>query len=73
VQGNFEQTWGGRSHNPSSHDLWPHQEKQGIHERCGGRYRDCTPLLVGSEWWVELITEKSPAHGLKKMSPFATR
>jgi hypothetical protein len=21
VQGNFEQTWGGRSHNPSSHDL----------------------------------------------------
>jgi hypothetical protein len=39
---------GGRSHNPSSHDLWPHQENQGRHGRCGCRYRDHTPLLLRS-------------------------
>jgi hypothetical protein len=39
---------GGHSHNPRSHNLWPHQENQGRHGRCGSRYRDLTPLLLGS-------------------------
>jgi hypothetical protein len=39
---------GGHSHNPSSPNLWPHQENQGRYERCGGRYEYRTPLLLRS-------------------------
>jgi hypothetical protein len=39
----------GRSHNPNSRNLWPHQENQGKHGRCGRRHRDHTPL-TSREW-----------------------